>query len=165
MHTERNRHVEDGRGNVFRPSVVIDAAEPALAAVIRGDLLALVHQLGLQAIAAMLEGERTKLCGERYKHEKSRTASCAGTTRGELALGGRRVTLRRPRVTPERSFRNGMIEPVRSNVHAAAHLPCAGGSPLARSLANRVQVPWFLARVQVPWFLARVECRCRRPGS
>ena len=70
-----------------------------LAAMIRGDLLALVHHLGLQAIAAMLEGERTKLCGERYKHDKSRTASRAGTTRGELALGGRRVTLRRPRVT------------------------------------------------------------------
>lgn len=70
-----------------------------LAAVIRGDLLALVHQLGLQAIAAMLEGERTKLCGERYKHDKSRTASRAGTTRGELALGGRRVAVRRPRVT------------------------------------------------------------------
>ncbi len=70
-----------------------------LAALIRGDLLTLVHQLGLQAIAVMLEGERTKLCGERYKHDKSRTASRAGTTRGELALGGRRVTLRRPRVT------------------------------------------------------------------
>lgn len=70
-----------------------------LAAMIRGDLLALVHQLGMQAIAAMFEAERTKLCGERYKHDRSRTASRAGTTRGELALGGRRVTVRRPRVT------------------------------------------------------------------
>jgi putative transposase len=70
-----------------------------LAAMIRGDLFALVHQLGLQAIAAMLEAERTKLCGERYRHDKSRTASRAGTTRGELVLGGRRVAMRRPRVT------------------------------------------------------------------
>lgn len=70
-----------------------------LAAMIRGDLLGLVHQLGLQAIAAMLEAERTKLCGERYRHDKSRTASRAGTTRGELVLGGRRVAMRRPRVT------------------------------------------------------------------
>jgi transposase-like protein len=70
-----------------------------LAAVIRGDLLALVHQLGMQAIATMLEAERTQLCGERYKHDASRSATRAGSTRGELALGGRRVSMRRPRVT------------------------------------------------------------------
>jgi transposase-like protein len=69
-----------------------------LAALVRGDLLALVHQLGLQAIVAMLEAERTKLCGERYKHDAARAATRAGSTPGDLALGGRRVTLRRPRV-------------------------------------------------------------------
>jgi hypothetical protein len=69
-----------------------------LAALVRGDLLALVHQLGLQAIVAMLEDERTKLCGERYKHDASRAATRGGSTHGDLALGGRRVTLRRPRV-------------------------------------------------------------------
>jgi transposase-like protein len=69
-----------------------------LAALVRGDLLALVHQLGFQAFATMLEAERTKLCGERYKHDPSRRATRGGTTRGELALGGRRVTVRRPRV-------------------------------------------------------------------
>ena len=69
-----------------------------LAALVRGDLLALVHQLGMQAVAAMLETERTKLCGERYKHDASRMATRAGSTRGELALGGRRAALRRPRV-------------------------------------------------------------------
>src|SRR5512140_2079694 len=62
-----------------------------LATLVRGDLLALVHQLGMQAIAAMLEAERTKLCGERYKHDVSRHATRGGSTRGELALGGRRV--------------------------------------------------------------------------
>ena len=69
-----------------------------LAARIRGDLLALIHQLGMQAVAAMLEAERTKLRGPRYKHDAARRATRAGTTRGELALGGRRVALRRPRV-------------------------------------------------------------------
>ena len=69
-----------------------------LAALVRGDLLALVHQLGMQAVAAMLEAERTRLCGERYKHDSSRRATRAGSTRGELALGGRRAALRRPRV-------------------------------------------------------------------
>ena len=56
-----------------------------LAAVVRGDLLALVHQLGMQAVAAMLEAERTKLCGERYKHDASRRATRVSTARGELA--------------------------------------------------------------------------------
>jgi putative transposase len=69
-----------------------------LAAMVRGDLLALVHQLGMQAVALMLESERTQLCGERYKHDASRRATRGGSTRGELALGGRRVTLQRPRV-------------------------------------------------------------------
>jgi putative transposase len=69
-----------------------------LAALVRGDLLALVHQLGLQAVAAMLETERTTLCGERYKHDASRRATRGGSARGELALGGRRVRVQRPRV-------------------------------------------------------------------
>jgi transposase-like protein len=69
-----------------------------LAALVRGDLLTLVHQLGLQAVAAMLETERTQLCGERYQHDAGRRATRAGSTRGELALGGRRVAVKRPRV-------------------------------------------------------------------
>lgn len=73
-----------------------------LAALVRGDLLALVHQLGLQAFAAMLEAERTELCGPRYKHDGSRTATRSGSTRGEVALGGRRVAVRRPRVVDRR---------------------------------------------------------------
>lgn len=69
-----------------------------LASQVRGDLLSLVHELGMQAVAAMLEAERTKLCGERYKHDPERQATRGGSARGELALGGRRVVLRRPRV-------------------------------------------------------------------
>jgi putative transposase len=69
-----------------------------LAALVRGDLLQLVHQLGFQAFATMLEAERTRLCGKRYKHDTSRRSTRGGTTRGELALGGRRVAVRRPRV-------------------------------------------------------------------
>jgi transposase-like protein len=73
-----------------------------LATMIRGDLLGLVHQLGMQAVLAMLENERTRLCGERYKHDASRQATRGGSVRGELALGGRRVALRRPRVVDRR---------------------------------------------------------------
>lgn len=69
-----------------------------LAALVRKDLLGLVHEIGLQAFAAMLEAERTQLCGERYKHNPARKATRGGSTRGELALGGRRISVPRPRV-------------------------------------------------------------------
>lgn len=69
-----------------------------LAAVVRGDLLNLVHELGLHAFQAMLETERTRLCGERYRHDPRRRCSRGGSTAGELALGGRRVAVQRPRV-------------------------------------------------------------------
>lgn len=53
---------------------------------------------GMSVLGAMLEDERTKLCGPRYAHNPDRTASRAGHADGELAFGGRRVRVRRPRV-------------------------------------------------------------------
>lgn len=69
-----------------------------LAERVRGDLRALVHALGMQAIATMLERERTELCGERHAHAKARKATRGGSTPGRLTLGGRTVQVRRPRV-------------------------------------------------------------------
>ncbi|MBX3231454.1 MAG: hypothetical protein KIT84_10950 [Labilithrix sp.] len=47
-----------------------------LAALVRGDLLALVHQLGMQARRRDARSRTgTKLCGERYKHDASRRAT------------------------------------------------------------------------------------------
>lgn len=53
---------------------------------------------GMSVLAAMLEDERTALCGPRYAHDAERSAGRAGHVDGELALGGRRVSIRRPRV-------------------------------------------------------------------
>jgi hypothetical protein len=53
---------------------------------------------GLGVLGAMLEEERTRLCGQRYAHVPDRSASRGGHTDGELTLGGRRVRVRRPRV-------------------------------------------------------------------
>lgn len=44
-----------------------------LAELIRGDLRELVHTLGMQAIATLLEQERTERCGPVYAH-----ARCSG---------------------------------------------------------------------------------------
>ena len=59
-----------------------------LAALIRGDLLTLVHQLGLQAVSAMLETERTQLCGERYQHDAGRRATRGGSARAASSRSG-----------------------------------------------------------------------------
>lgn len=101
MHPKENRH-EALKKNAKEPSrsqaSIWRQLLIPLAALVRGDLLSLVHQLGLRAVAAMLEAERTKLCGDRDKHDASRAATRGGSARGELALGGRRVGLKRPRV-------------------------------------------------------------------
>jgi transposase-like protein len=68
-----------------------------LAAVIRQDLHAFVVESGVAALRAMLEQERTRVCGERYAHQSQRRAYRNGHTSGELAMGGRRVGIKRPR--------------------------------------------------------------------
>ena len=52
---------------------------------------------GMGVLGAMLEEERTRICGPRYAHVPGRTATRSGHVDGELALGGRRVRVRRPR--------------------------------------------------------------------
>src|SRR4030095_198076 len=64
----------------------------------RTELLELVTRSGLKVLGAMLEEDRTALCGPRYAHEPDRPASRAGTVRSEIVLGGRKVAMQRPRV-------------------------------------------------------------------
>src|SRR5258708_4203944 len=77
-------------------------AQLTLAAMMtaRATLHEAVIQSGMTILSAMLEDDRTRICGARYVHDAHR-ASRAGYTDGELALGGRRVTIRRPRVRDE----------------------------------------------------------------
>jgi transposase-like protein len=65
-----------------------------VAAVVREGLHELVVRSGLGVVGAMLEADREALCGPRYAHSGHR----AGHAPGELAMGGRRVEVRRPRV-------------------------------------------------------------------
>jgi transposase-like protein len=57
-----------------------------------------VVRSGMMILSAMLEEDRASICGPRYVHDAKRRATRAGYADGELALGGRRVTIRRPRV-------------------------------------------------------------------
>jgi transposase-like protein len=62
------------------------------------ELLELALRSGLKVFTAMLEEDRTAICGPRYAHEPERPASRAGTARSEVVLGGRKVAIQRPRV-------------------------------------------------------------------
>jgi hypothetical protein len=62
------------------------------------ELLELALRSGLKVFTLMLEEDRTAICGPRYAHEPERPASRAGLTRSEVVLGGRKVTIQRPRV-------------------------------------------------------------------
>jgi putative transposase len=70
----------------------------ALAFTLRRGLREFVVESGMRALGTLLEQERTELCGPRYRHEPERAAHRAGFAAGELAMGGRRVHVRRPRV-------------------------------------------------------------------
>ena len=79
------------------PSVVV--ASPAVRSLplvallvdTKAELLELMVRSGLRVLDAMLEADRTVLCGPRYAHQPERTASRAGTVPSEVVLGGRKV--------------------------------------------------------------------------
>ena len=61
-------------------------------------LLDLSVQTGMLVMKHMLEEDVEQICGCRYRHQEGRKASRWGETDGEVALGGRRVKIQRPRV-------------------------------------------------------------------
>jgi putative transposase len=69
-----------------------------LAEELREGLLALAVGTGLQVMDAILEESVTTLCGPRGRHDLERTAVRHGHEDGSVALGGRKVPVRRPRV-------------------------------------------------------------------
>ena len=58
----------------------------------------LVIGAGLQVLAAMLEEDRMELCGPARKKQVDRQAYRHGFDRGHLVLGGRKISVRKPRV-------------------------------------------------------------------
>ena len=67
------------------------------AAAMFGELRELVIHAGLRAVEMMLEVERTGVCGAPYQRQEDRQAIRMGHVPGELVLGGRRVSVKRPR--------------------------------------------------------------------
>jgi len=69
-----------------------------LADELREGLLALAVGTGLQVMDAILEESVTVLCGPKGQHDPERRAIRHGHEDGSVALGGRKVPVRRPRV-------------------------------------------------------------------
>ena len=88
--------------DIARKTTRRQEATPQLAFAAMLDARATLHDAivsaGMGVLSAMLEEERVKLCGPRYAHQPGRSAMRAGHTDGELAFGGRRMSVRRPRV-------------------------------------------------------------------
>lgn len=87
--TARNRDRGQGLTAQLAFTAMIDA---------RATLHDAIVSAGMSVLGAMLEEERASLCGPRYAHQPDRIATRSGHTDGELALGGRRIQVRRPRV-------------------------------------------------------------------
>lgn len=68
-----------------------------LAFFARRGLRELVISSGMNVLGAILEAERSELCGARYSRGERRRGHRYGYAPGELVLGGRRVSVQRPR--------------------------------------------------------------------
>ena len=64
----------------------------------REDLRDLIVRSGLDVFRALLEDERTKVCGPRSRPSADRSAYRHGHDGGELIFGGRKIAVKRPRV-------------------------------------------------------------------
>ena len=69
----------------------------ALMFTLRRGLREFVVDAGMQALDALLEDERTQLCGPRFQRGEQRRAVRFGHAPGQLVMGGRRVRISRPR--------------------------------------------------------------------
>lgn len=80
-----------------RKAQILQPVSP-LREFVRGKLFDSVMMLGMKEIYEIMEEERTRICGERYLHLEDREAVRAGHVSGVLPMGGRTVTVLRPRV-------------------------------------------------------------------
>ncbi len=80
------------------PQEILSQLQLPLSELIRQTLLDTVITSGTIQAIEMLRFQQEALCGPRYKQVADRKAHRHGSTAGSLVMGGRRVTLPRPRV-------------------------------------------------------------------
>ncbi|MDA1095549.1 MAG: IS256 family transposase [Acidobacteria bacterium] len=84
-----------------QPRVEVQLPLPVLGRLraVRDGFFELCVQVGEQALAALMEQDRTELCGPKWVHDRARRAVRGGSTASEITLGGRRMQVRRLRAT------------------------------------------------------------------
>src|SRR6201993_1243390 len=87
-----------------------------IASAAREGLLAMSVAAGMAVMAAMFEAESTEACGPKGKPNPDRVAVRHGSEKGSVALGGRRVSVTRPRARTT----DGHEVPLASYTHFAA---------------------------------------------
>jgi putative transposase len=94
---KKNYQIKHAAAEMAVPDTVA-VAMTHLADELREGLLALAVGTGLQVMDAILEESVTALCGPKGRHDPGRSAVRHGHEDGSVALGGRKVPVRRPRV-------------------------------------------------------------------
>jgi len=77
---------------------VLSQEQLPLVDVLRSSLFEAVVAAGSAEAIRMLEEQREAICGPRYRHMDERAAYRHGSCAGSLVMGGRRVTMSRPRL-------------------------------------------------------------------
>ena len=76
----------------------VGVAMAEIAESMQEGLLALAGGAGLQVMTALMEADVTAACGPKGKHDPARAAARHGHEKGSTTLGGRRVSVERPRI-------------------------------------------------------------------
>jgi putative transposase len=99
MKTVPTIRIADSTDAVVLPDLPerVQLALTDIAGAAREGLLAMSVATGLAVMAAMFEAEITEACGPKGKHSQHRAAVRHGSEKGSVTLGGRRVSVTRPR--------------------------------------------------------------------
>lgn len=86
--------------NDLPPVVMVQLPLPMLAILndVRQGFHSLCIESGKQVLSAMMEHDRTALCGPKWVPNAERDATRAGHTNSLVVLGGRQIEIKRPRV-------------------------------------------------------------------
>jgi len=76
----------------------VSVAMAEIAEHMQEGLLALAVGAGLQVMTALMEADVTAACGPKGNHDPARAAARHGHEKGSTTLGGRRVSVERPRI-------------------------------------------------------------------
>lgn len=95
-HPRRNSRSSEGPRGGFIQQRVLPLLEVIIA--VKDGLRELVVSSGMQVLEALLEDDRERLCGPKKKKQMEREAYRYGYDQGQLVMGGRKVSVAKPRV-------------------------------------------------------------------